>query len=346
MTNDASNEQAIRSVQQNWKSVRNSNIVSVYLAFTNSGFGDSSLFFVTDYHPLSETLAQKHFSSDHRFSHSNRSKGLIPEQILWGYIVQIANALKAVHTARLAARCVDPDKIIITGQNRIRLNACAILDVVRYRENLSIAELQRQDLLQFGQTILAIATNNLVASDSQNAALGLLSRSYSTHFNKEIIWLLEHSFAKNVEGIDAFLVRISANIVGFFDSSLHLDDQLHTDLNRELENSRIVRLLTKLNFINERPEYDHDLQWNEQGNRYILKLFRDYVFHQVDSTGRPVLDLAHVLSCLNKLDVGTDEKIMLVGRDELSVFVISYKELKATVEGAFGELRARMAPPG
>lgn len=139
----------------------------------------------------------------------------------------------------------------------------------------------------------------------------------------------------------------------------------------ELENARLVRLLTKFGFINERPEYvqccleavlpfdvvrrrfARDSRWSETGDRYIIKLFRDYVFHQVDERGRPVLSLSHVLACLNKvslipaltdqadgfdwikLDAGTDERVMLVSRDEQSVLVVSYKEIKACVASAF-----------
>lgn len=44
-----------------------------------------------------------------------------------------------------------------------------------------------------------------------------------------------------------------------------------------------------------------DPQWSESGDRYVLKLFRDYVFHQVGPDGKPVLDLSHVLTTLNKV---------------------------------------------
>jgi hypothetical protein len=43
-----------------------------------------------------------------------------------------------------------------------------------------------------------------------------------------------------------------------------------------------------------------DPHWSETGDRYLLKLFRDYVFHQVDSSGKPIVDIGHVLRCLNK----------------------------------------------
>lgn len=112
-------------------------------------------------------------------------------------------------------------------------------------------------------------------------------------------------------------------------------DRLEGELMSELENARLVRLLTKFNFINERPEFARDARWSETGDRYIIKLFRDHVFHQVDRQGKPVIDLTHVLSCLNKLDAGTEERILLVSRDEQSVLVVSYKDVKACVEAAF-----------
>ena|ERR1700759_26718 len=96
-------------------------------------------------------------------------------------------------------------------------------------------------------------------------------------------------------------------------------------------------------------------RWSETGDRYIIKLFRDFVFHQVDEAGNPVVNLTHVLTCLNKvqfssechwfmlrpsllflqLDAGIDERIMLVSRDEQNCLVVSYKEVKSCIESAF-----------
>lgn len=44
-----------------------------------------------------------------------------------------------------------------------------------------------------------------------------------------------------------------------------------------------------------------DPSWSETGDRYLIKLFRDYVFHQVDEHGQPVIDMVHVLTCLKKV---------------------------------------------
>lgn len=78
-------------------------------------------------------------------------------------------------------------------------------------------------------------------------------------------------------------------------------DSLETNLGRELENGRITKLLSKLGFINERPEFDQDPRWSETGDRYMIKLFRDYMFHQVNEMGVPVTDMSHIITCLNKV---------------------------------------------
>lgn len=52
-----------------------------------------------------------------------------------------------------------------------------------------------------------------------------------------------------------------------------------------------------------------DVTWSETGDRYMLKLFRDYLFHPITEDGTPWLDHAHIIQCLNKLDAGTLEKV-------------------------------------
>ncbi|CAO3616928.1 unnamed protein product [Mucor hiemalis] len=54
--------------------------------------------------------------------------------------------------------------------------------------------------------------------------------------------------------------------------------------------------------------------------------------------GVPVVDMAHVVTCLNKLDAGVEEKILLTSRDEQTSMIISYKELKASIGSAFNDV--------
>ena len=356
-------ERAVKSVQI-WKRITNGSVVAVHDAFTTRAFGDSSLIIVTDYHPLSQTLAEKHFGQASRILNSRSPMPYISEQDLWGYIVQLASALKAVHSSGLAARLMIPQKVLLTSKNRLRLNACGILDITQFEQTRSLAELQQDDLVQLGRLVLCIATKSQTAHHIPQKALEQMSRTHSVKLRQTVSWLMaipglpeSASQAPADHNVDGFLSLISSQVALAFDASLHEADNLTSNLARELENARLVRLLLKLNMILERPEPSNSSKilhqnqlsggislnvassaWSETGERYYLKLFRDYVFHQVDSDGRPIIDLGHLLGCLNKLDAGIEEKIMLVSTDEQNCFVVSYRELKRGVESAWTDL--------
>ena len=313
--------------------------MTVIDAFTNRSFGDSSLMIVTDYHPLAKTLAETYFPEPSRGYSNRNTASLIPEEVLWTYMVQIANALKSIHEAGLAARIIDPSKILLTSKNRIRLNACAVLDVVQYDTPRTLDELQRDDFFQFGRLILGLGLNNLNATQTLPNSLDQFERQYSHDLKERVVWLLGLTTSGLAGDIDGFLPLLKRQVLTSFDSIQHLNDQLTSELNRELENSRVARLMMKLNFITERPDYNHDRQWAETGERFPIKLFRDYVFHQVDMRGNPVLDMGHVLACLNKLDAGVEEKMVLTSRDDQIVNVCSYKEIKRAIDSAYGDLQ-------
>ncbi|KAF2216333.1 hypothetical protein CERZMDRAFT_33128 [Cercospora zeae-maydis SCOH1-5] len=356
------NEAQVRPVNA-WKRMTNASLVTVIDAFTGRWFGDSSLIIVTDYHPRSQSLAEKHFGSQ-RHANNKHNGQLMPENELWGYIVQLASALRTIHGAGQAAQTVMASKVLLTSKNRIRLNGCGVFDIIQYDKRPSMLELQRGDLQDLGKLILGIATRNQVAHQNVQKALDLIGRSYSERFRSCVAWLLapppiqqdSEPGAISTPNADysanALLANIADKIMCIYDSALHYEDEITSQLARELENGRVVRLLTKLAVILERPDISitsntrgnpallnqPSASWSETGERYYLKLFRDYVFHQVDAEGRPVLDLGHILTCLNKVDAGIDEKIQLVSRDEESVFIVSYKEVKRGIENAWMEL--------
>lgn len=173
-----------------------------------------------------------------------------------------------------------------------------------------------------------------------------IAKHYSADVKNAIVYLMGVIQQPNIpmKSIDEFISKYAfSHLAQNFDSALQYEDSLEAELVRELENGRLVRLLSKFGFINERPEFDHDRNWSETGERYFIKLFRDYVFHSVDEHGMPVVDMAHVLSCLNKLDAGVEEKVMLVSRDEQNCFIVSYKEVRIipSAEGGEKEVRGR-----
>ncbi|KZC08356.1 PREDICTED: PAB-dependent poly(A)-specific ribonuclease subunit PAN3 isoform X1 [Dufourea novaeangliae] len=347
-----------------WKRLSHTNLVQLREVFTTKAFGDHSMVFVYDYHPGSETLLNKHFSATELngytdpfssdpnaprpYSHTKNTilrqqhNSMLPESVIWSYIIQLTAALRVIHAAGLAYRCLDPTKVLLTSRTRLRLSCVAIPDVVTFDGNAEnplslIPHYQQEDLIALGKLVLALAGRSLLAvhRDNMQASLELVARSYSTDLRNLILYLLSNQARRSVTDL---MPMIGARFYTQLDAALLRSDVLENELAKELENGRLFKLLVKLATINERPELNMEPTWAETGDRYMLKLFRDYVFHQVAADGRPWLDMAHVVSCLNKLDSGSQDRICLMSRDEQSVLVVSYAELRQCLETSFGEL--------
>jgi len=132
---------------------------SPYLASENSLI--AALMMVYDFHPNSTTLEEEHLNPEMMaMTPRRKSPPPIPERLLWSYITQIANAIKAIHSSGMALRGLDPSRIILTGKNRcvltlvtwmwaddrIRLTGVGILDVVSYDPHVHISGLQVRHL--------------------------------------------------------------------------------------------------------------------------------------------------------------------------------------------------------
>ncbi|GLV34006.1 Poly(A) specific ribonuclease subunit PAN3 [Carabus blaptoides fortunei] len=347
-----------------WKRIHHSNIVQLKEVFTTKAFGDNSIIFVYDYHPGSETLLTKHFSQSENlngytdpfssdpnaprpYSHQKNTllrqqqSNKLPEPVIWNYIIQLTSALRIIHAAGLACRALDPTKIILTGRSRLRLSCLCITDVITYDNNASTSALvphyQQEDLCALGKLVLALACKSLIAVQRENiqTSLELVARTYTPDLRNLIMYLLSNQQRRTVTDL---MPMIGARFYTQLDILQLRTDLMENEIAKEMENGRVFRLLVKLCTINERPELNMDGAWAETGDRYMLKLFRDYVFHQVTEDGRPWLDMAHVVQCLNKLDAGVPEKVCLMSRDEQSILVVSYAELKHCLEQSFEEI--------
>ncbi|WWC86744.1 uncharacterized protein L201_001622 [Kwoniella dendrophila CBS 6074] len=350
------NETAFNAIDT-WRRMRHPNIVGLREAFTTKAFNDNSLILVYDYHPLSTTIWDEHLipnpnlqpppnpppANQNQNQNQNPITGKgrtglpIQERVLWSYITQIANALKAIHSSGLAARNLDPSKILITGKNRIRLNGCGVWDVLAFDATTHVGVFQQEDLVSFGKLIISLCCDFFQPGQHPALPLDHIQRNYSPDVKNLVMFLI--SKPSPLKSVDEAIKIMGPRILNELDAMQNYADTLESDLGAEMENGRVVRLLSKLGFINERAEFELDPRWSDTGDRYILKLFRDYVFHSVGVDGKPILDLSHVLTCLNKLDAGLDERIMLVSRDDQSCLVVSYREIKNCIEAAFNELR-------
>ncbi|KAI0130571.1 hypothetical protein BJ170DRAFT_594081 [Xylariales sp. AK1849] len=331
---------------QKWRRISNGNVVSPIAVFTARDFGDNSLLFVYDYHPNSKTLAEHHFSAN---QNPRYQRPQISENVLWSYVCQMCNALKAIHNENLAARCIHLTKVILTEKNRVRLAACVMLDVLEYESSPPLSDLQQDDFVDLGKLILSLGLATPNISNLQVAAEQFGRNNIYSHELRHLVsWLVappQSPDQASPKTVDELARIVTGHMFDSFDASLHAADDMTSNLHRELENGRMARLVMKLGVINERPEYDNDPAWSENGERYQLKLFRDYVFHQVDSNGNPLVDLGHIMTCLNKLDAGIDERVYLTSRDHQTCFVVTYKELKKQVANAFNELTKTNTKP-
>uniref|UniRef100_A0A8C9VED1 Poly(A) specific ribonuclease subunit PAN3 n=1 Tax=Scleropages formosus TaxID=113540 RepID=A0A8C9VED1_SCLFO len=191
-----------------WKRIQHSNCVTLREVFTTKAFGDHSLVFSYDFHAGAETMFSRHFSDATADSYFTKRKwagqhepppprqhaGLLPESLIWAYIVQLSSALRTIHTAGLACRVMDPTKILITGKTRLRVNCVGIFDVLTFDSNQAnplalMPQYQQADLILLGKVVLALACNSLAGIQRENLqkAMELVSINYSSDLKNLIL---------------------------------------------------------------------------------------------------------------------------------------------------------------
>ena len=274
------------------------------------------------------------------------------EPELWSYATQLCCALRAVHGAGLAAgggAILSPRKVILCPMGgaisgcgihtgfRLRLAAVGVADVLRpevvgLTGAQRVTSAQRDDLMAAGRLLaeLACGPTRVPLSDPVAGA--------RHHCSEPLGRLISGLAADGVADYAIFSQLLAPTAFDALEAERAATDHLKAELAKELENGRLLRLLIKLAFVNERPDGDMDTEWAETGDRYILKLFRDFVFHQHNDEGAPVMDWGHVFESLNKLDAGVAEKVLLLSRDEMSMLVASYADIKRCAEGTYAEL--------
>ncbi|OWB84016.1 hypothetical protein B5S33_g2653 [[Candida] boidinii] len=364
-----------------WGSINNANIVKVHEAFTTRAFGDNSLIIIYDYHPNSSTLVEHHFyhikqrepvliTEDVLWNYLIQLTNALSDIHQQGLAVRKLDPSKIIMTGTNRIRlssCALPD--ILEASTEIRekekngdsagVNISTITDKLNSNMKISeteppktnidknkLVELQKADLKELGLLIYNLAKTSVMISDNTLEPSAIISKLKLSDFFKSVLRFLILEDEEGEEKTGGITVaKLQALIAPKVFSNLNqlqfATDDMESQLSREVENGRLVRLISKLDLISNRPENIKDGSWSETGERYPIKLFRDYVFHQVDDAGKPVIDLNHVITCLNKLDAGVEENLLLVSADEMSCLIISYKTLKNLVETCFNQLRHR-----
>jgi len=240
---------------------------------------------------------------------------------------------------------------LVANKTRLLLNCCGMFDVLTFDPTASnpmaaMAHYQQEDLIALGKIILALACNSFLAINRENlqTSMEIVTSTYSSDMRNLIMYLLTNP--TRIKSVNDLMPMIGARFYDTIDESNIRNDILEADLAKDIESTRLFRLLTKLCTVVDRADLNGDASWSEYGDRYMLKLFRDYIFHQVLEDGRPFMDMAHVISCLNKFDAGVSDKICLMSRDEQNVLVVAYSELKICLDQSYAECvqSARSAP--
>jgi PAB-dependent poly(A)-specific ribonuclease subunit 3 len=117
--------------------------------------------------------------------------------------------------------------------------------------------LQQEDLTMFGRLLFALCTGTLATSgggggSSFQKSLEAMGRLYSPEVKSVALFLVNKGGPH--KSIGQLLEIVSSRVVGEMGDALGAADTLENELMGELENARLVRLLCKFGFINERPE--------------------------------------------------------------------------------------------
>ncbi|GLC36514.1 hypothetical protein PLESTB_000156700 [Pleodorina starrii] len=311
--------------------------------------GDASaLVFAHDFHPGAVSLAAAHLVPQMNAAGLVSAPQPPPEEVVWSYAVQITSALRAAHGCGLLLRpaCLHPSKVLLTGFGRLRIGSVGVLDALMGGEQPGPDELQmlmRQDISAMGSLLLTICC----AGTGPAPSLDLVAANYSPELVRLLGALLAAAEGGPLGSWRGLVAALADRAFTELDSTGVSLDHMVGELSKEVENGRMLRLLAKLNFVTERPsdsaggQDNGDSAWSETGDRYLLKLFRDFVFHAAAlETGAPLLDWGLLVEALNKVDAGVHEEILLLGRDGQSMLVVTYADIKRCLENAFAELKS------
>ncbi|GBG31582.1 PAB-dependent polyA-specific ribonuclease subunit PAN3 [Hondaea fermentalgiana] len=307
-----------------WKRVRHANVVPLRQAFVHQ----RAVFLVHDYWPGAQTL--------HDYVNARSMSNALPENILWSLAVQLLSALRATHEQKVSFRGgISPHTVLLTGRNRVRVACSGLMHVVEGPFSDTEEKHVLEDVQAVSKLMLMLACMSTQVKDSWQDAVDFVSSRYSKEFTTMVALPLHKSCT-----VYDMLGLCSRGLLSELDEMYSHSDALEEQLCKQLETSRLNRLLFKINLVTERPEYgkSESASWAETGDRYIIKLFRDYVFHQTTDDGKPWLDIGHIVTCLQKLDVGSMEKILLNSRDGRSILMVTYADVRKCIDEAFVEL--------
>ena len=305
----------------------------------DSGSG-LALFFEHDFVPGAVSLHSRLLSGEAERQQS------VPEPTLWSWASQLALAVNSAHSVGLAFRCISPRHVLLSEFQRVRISCAGVVDVLEMESPATLQAQQADDIRHFGELFLQVSCRQELPSSAvrPEGEIAKLLQQCKEHYSEQWHSLLVKLL--NAECVASELLTLLApSMAVTLSQTLALNDTLHGALGVTHASSRLLRSVVKLSQVTERPEHCGDPSWAETGERYSLKLFRDFVFHQVDEQGRPVLDVGHVVESLTRLDVADGTPVMLSSRDGENLLVASYATLARNLNAAYNDLASSQGGP-
>lgn len=248
--------------------VEHPGVVRFYRCFVSN----RAVFFLHQYIPGARTLFERFTST----------RVPMPEPLLWSCIVQLVAAIRAVHAGNLACRVLQLNHVLCTTEDvdriRLQINCLGVVDALEFESRKQVGELQLQDMRDLGRLILSLASGTEITRNSDNETMRRCDVYVGQNYSREIHNLAFSLVAPNanVPLIHDVCRAISGRVFDEMDLSRVAADKTETALAAEYESGRALRLLLKMGFVNERPEFGMNRRWTESGDCYVLMLFRDY----------------------------------------------------------------------
>jgi PAB-dependent poly(A)-specific ribonuclease subunit 3 len=164
------------------------------------------------------------------------------------------------------------------GRWRLRINCLGVVDALEYEARKNVVDLQRDDVRDLGRLIVTLATGTEITrstppdAEAMQACEMYLAQHYSRDLHSLAMTLIRSAHPPTIMDVSrAMAGRIFDELDG-----VHMAyDRCEQALASEYESGRALRLLLKLGFINERPEFGMNRRWAQSGDCYVLTLFRD-----------------------------------------------------------------------
>jgi PAB-dependent poly(A)-specific ribonuclease subunit 3 len=247
-----------------------------------------AVFFVHNYHAGAVTFKERFFNIP------RGENGVpLPESFIWSCLTQLVSAIAAVHGSNLAVRTLQLNHILCTQEGssgviklnsgpfglpriRLRINCVGIVDILEFEARKTLEELQRDDMRSLGCILLSMTTGSEITvndifrgnnAQQQGQILVPYFDFVRQNYSRDLFVLI-HSLLN--PGVPPQTIRGVASSMAMrafeeLDEAHTCIDNMDGSLMGIYESGRALRLLLKLAFVNERPEFGIDKNWSESG---------------------------------------------------------------------------------